>query len=242
MNTDDGGMWISWKRENVTFPVHRVLSSEQMSSSGHPTKPEQLSDIHCWFLLLLLSTHILWKFGLSASCLSSSIIIASHIAFSPHTLHLHIFCLQQKTETINQQSFSVPLHYSVLISDKTHCSHCCAALQSAGLRRLQNNNSQVREESNWSSSGCKIQFYISETISQRWVFSLFWGVLFFFSFSIMCDCLQHQRLHHSFHTRVCETPEVQELLINPQRTKSATLFRGTSRITWSAAPQLSFNL
>lgn len=97
-------------------------------------KPEQLSDIHCWFLFLPLSTHILWKFGLSASCLSSSIIIASHTAFSPHMLHLHILCLQQKTETINQQSFSVSLYYDVLISDKTQCSQCFAGCKTTIAR------------------------------------------------------------------------------------------------------------
>lgn len=221
MNTDDGGMWMNWKRENVTFTevsktesVHRVFSSEQRSR-GKLRSPNKIRAAVTHSLLVCSSsTRIFWKSGSSASFCYVTVTFLPlflhhyrlpHRFLSSHTVFALSCLTTTKKKTINKKSFSVLLHYSFLMN---------------ALSRL---NAQI----------CLLPDWFCEAEE---AFSLFWGVFFFFFFNIICDRLQCQRLHHSFHTRVCEILEVQEILINPQRTNSATLFTGNSMIAWTPAP------
>lgn len=221
MNTDDGGMWISWKREMSSF-----LSTGSCPQSRWAAQVTRQNRSSCQtFTAGFFSFCPPLTFSGSLDCLLPASLPPSLSPLSPHTLHLHILCLPQKTETINQQSFSVSLHNGVLSSDKTQCSNFPTARLLEALSRLQK-NSQVREEPHWSSSGCKIQFYISETISQRWVFFPFlrcYIYIYFFRASCVtvCSirgcithfirgCVRHERCWNSW--LIPKRPKVQHYL------------------------------
>lgn len=182
MTTDDGGMWITWKRENVistevseTESVHRVFSTEQMSREKlrlpHKIRAAvRHSLLVCSSFTLIhadfLDVWIVCFFFCYISHFSASIALSS----SPLTLlplFTHCNCTFLPYNKKIRSSIRKPFlsrciaAFWWMLSYKTQCSNFLPPdwfWRTEGLRKAIKhftNKSKVLEEPIWSNSDCK---------------------------------------------------------------------------------------